>query len=638
MNHLFERRYGTVYLFFVLFACVSAITRLALTVKALPFLEPGLWIMLKTFSVGFFYDLVTASYISIPFILYLLLLPDRIFKSWFHKPVVYLAYFATIYALLYGFVAEWLFWDEFSSRFNFIAVDYLIYTREVIGNIRESYPLNEILGALFVSSIIVFMLIRKKIDLSLKASSRFSHRLRHAIPLLFAPVLAFMLVDTSLAHISSNRYENELAGNGIYNFWAAFNSNEIDYDALYLSEDQSKALSRLHNLVATPNAVFDKNNSSNIKRHISTKGSEKKLNVVMIVVESLSADFMGTFGNQLNITPRLDALARDSMVFTNLFATGTRTVRGMEAITLSIPPTPGRSIVKRPHNEGLFSSGHVFHNKGYATRFIYGGYGYFDNMNHFFSSNDFNIVDRTDVDDSKIHYSNIWGIADEDLFAKVLEENDKLHNTGKPFYEFIMTTSNHRPYTYPEGRIDIPSHTSREGAVKYTDYAIGKFIDDARKQPWFDDTVFVIIADHTASSAGSVDLDVEKYRIPMLIYSPKYIKHQVVNTMASQIDVTPTVLALLNFDYDSLFFGRDILTTPEPEARALIGNYQKLGYLKGDKLTVLGTKKTVEQFDVDFTNHTIKPTKISNQYLQDALAYYEGASLIYKKKLDRVIK
>ena len=165
---------------------------------------------------------------------------------------------------------------------------------------------------------------------------------------------------------------------------------------------------------------------------------------------------------------------------------------------------------------------------GYSALFIYGGYGLFDNMNDYFRANYYGIVDRSDFDDSTIVSANIWGVADESLFANSIAVFDKASASGKPFFAHIMTTSNHQPFTYPDGRIDIKSPGERDGGVKYTDYAIGKFIEDSRKKPWFDDTLFVITADHCAAVAGQTRLPVADYRIPLILYAPALVKPQVI--------------------------------------------------------------------------------------------------------------
>jgi len=634
VSSILKKRFGAIYLLALLFIAISALTRAVLLVKTSASLDLTFVGFFAIFAVGLLYDLITLSYFWIPLITYLLVLPDRVYNSRFHKPVMYAVYFAAIYGLLFDGAAEWLFWDEFGTRFNFIAVDYLVYTHEVIGNIKESYPLKPLLAVLFLCSLLLLLMIRKSIELTLSADSTLRTRLTPATSLLAVPLLAFMCVDGSFANVSQNRYQNELAGNGIYNFFAAFRNNQLNYTSFYHTEADEEALKQLRVLLDEPDTHFVNNRSDDLTREIHHSSAEKRMNVALITVESLSAEFLGAFGNTRGLTPNLDRLAEQSLLFTNFYATGTRTVRGLEAISLSLPPTPGRSIVKRPHNEGLFSVGYVFRKKGYDTGFIYGGYGYFDNMNYFFAHNGFDVIDRTLMGQDEIHFSNIWGVADEDLFERAIKEMDKSHNKGRPFFHLIMTTSNHRPFTYPEGRIDIPSHTGREGGVKYTDYAIGRFIEQARHKPWFENTLFVVVADHCASSAGKTELPVDRYRIPLMIYAPGHIKAQRIDTLASQIDVAPTILGLLNFSYRTKFFGHDITRAPKERGRALIGNYQKLGYLTDDHLVVLAPRKALSTYTVNLTRGAVeKSEQPAAGLIHDATAYYQGADYLFEHRL-----
>ena len=168
--------------------------------------------------------------------------------------------------------------------------------------------------------------------------------------------------------------------------------------------------------------------------------------------------------------------------------------------------------------------------------------------------------------------------------------------SGKPFFHHWMTVSNHRPFTYPEGRIDIPGTAkSREGGVKYTDYSIRKFFEMAKKQNWYKNTVFVIIADHCASSAGKTELPMDKYRIPGMIFSEGFIQPQQFNPTMSQIDVMPTLFGLLNFKYQSKFLGQDVLTN-KFQPKAYVATYQDLGLIKDNYLTLISPTKKVKQY------------------------------------------
>ena len=321
------------------------------------------------------------------------------------------------------------------------------------------------------------------------------------------------------------------------------------------------------------------------------------------------------------------------ILFTQLYASGTRTVRGLESLSLAIPPTPGQSIVKRPDNEGLFSLGSVFESKGYRIQFIYGGYSYFDNMGYFFANNGYQAIDRDAINPKDIHYENIWGVADEDLFTLSLKELDKNYQDKKPFFSHIMTVSNHRPYTYPEGRIDIPSHSGREGAVKYTDYAIGRFIKEAQQKPWFKQTIFVIVADHCASSAGKVELPVDKYHIPMIIYAPGMVKPQRFEKLTAQIDIAPTILGMLNFKYRSKFFGYDIFRLEEGRERVFISTYQSLGFIKNKQLYILQPNKKLSAYMSNFETGDTKAIAINPELRKEAISYYQQASYLYQNHL-----
>jgi phosphoglycerol transferase MdoB-like AlkP superfamily enzyme len=616
----------------------SAITRTILLVKSLPELDLGVLLLVKIYAVGFFFDCVTFSYTAIPFVLVVILLPDRAFNSLFFRVCAHSVGFVLTYLMLFNVVAEYTFFDEFATRFNFIAVDYLIYTNEVISNIRESYPVNAILVGLLLLNIAAFLPVRKHLARSFSHTSKIGGRMKIGTPLLLLPLLSFAVVNLSWTQISPNNYAVELAGNGLYCLFSAFRNNELDFNKFYVNKDSKAVLGRLKELVQEKNSRFVNPSELSVSRVIRPDRAEKSLNIVLVIEESLSADFLTAFGNDKSITPNLDKLAGESLFFTHLYATGTRTVRGLEALTLSLPPLPGTSIVKRPKNENFVSWGSVMKEKGYDNKFIYAGHGYFDNMNYFYAHNGFTTIDRTNFANNEITFTNAWGVCDEDLFLKVITEADQSYGNKKPFFSVVMTTSNHRPFTYPDGKIDIPSHTGRSGGVKYSDYAIGRFLAESKKKPWFADTIFIIVADHCAGSAAKLALPIKNYEVPLFIYAPAHIKPQVVDRMMSQIDVAPTVLGLLNVSYTSAFIGKDILTADPWTERAFISTYQKLGYIQGDKLLVLGPKKEADYFSFERKDGTTTIVKPQEDLLLDGLAYIQGTNYIYKNRLNRLGK
>ena len=632
MKELFAKyggRFSAVWGLVIFWLAVDFFVRLGLALYSASQVSFSLWTLVKMFVVGFFFDLSVALHGMIPLVLYLAIVPrkwfDRSWNRWLVRGFVWLG--ASL--ILFGAVSEYFFWEEFQSRFNFIAVDYLVYTTEVLKNIRESYPVFPLIGVIGLLAAVVTWLIDRYL-LVWKTEVNWKKRVGAVLLFILFPVISFFGMSGNYKNISDNMYNDELAGNGLYELFSAFRNNELDYHRFYRTLPDAEAEAILRAQLEKSGGTMISNQSWNLTRQFEGQGTLKQPNIVFITVESLSSDYLGIYGNKENLTPRLDALSKESLWFSKVYATGTRTVRGLEAITLAIPPTPGQSIVRRLDNQDLFTIGSVLNSQGYVSHFLYGGYGYFDNMNEFFSVNGYSITDRSDIPKDKIVMENAWGVSDEDIFSQALEKMDQDYSQGKKSFQMIMTTSNHRPFTYPEGRIDIPSPGDRAGAVKYTDWAIGNFIDQAKTKPWFKDTIFVIVADHQADSAGKTEVPIQRYHIPVLVYGPEWIKAGKVDRLMSQIDVAPTVLGLLNFSYKSRFLGYDLNQIPEGEERIFISTYQSIAYAKGDTLVVLNPKQRVTCYRIDYETGEYQLLAEDPVLVREAIAWYQGASKLYK--------
>jgi phosphoglycerol transferase MdoB-like AlkP superfamily enzyme len=546
--------------------------------------------------------------------------------------------FLFVVLILQNAISEYFFWNEFGVKYNFIAVNYLVYTNEVIGNIMESYPVVPLFTGLFIIAGVVTYFIVGKSKYYVDSIPTFIQKVQIS-------GLYFVLFGFSLFAIpalatnenSQNIFSNELQANGIYKFYLAFMNSELDYFKFYKTLPEKEAYALLGDQIQS-------SSTESTLREIKSAAAENHKNVVLITIESYSADFMKIYGNDKNLTPFLDSLASESLLFTNFYASGNRTVRGLEAVTLCLPPTAGESVVKRKDNKDKFSTGNIFKQKGYNVKYLYGGDAFFDNMEDFFSGNGYDIVDKKTFTPAEITFDNIWGVCDEDMYNKAIEVMNEEAKENKPFFNHIMTVSNHRPFTYPNNKIDIPGDAkSRDGGVKYTDYAMKKFFEMAKKQPWFANTVFVVLADHCASSAGKTELPVDKYRIPAMIYSPGFIQPQRYTNLVSQIDIMPTVFGLLNFNYQSKFFGQDVLKA-EYKPRALIATYQDLGMITDNILTIISPKQQVKQFQLtllpkegiedDFQlYYDQKPlAKKRDDLINETISFYQTASDMLKKK------
>lgn len=640
----FKSRYAILYGFALFFIAASLLVRVVFLYLSISELDLTLINTAEILVKGFVFDFGVVLYFGLFYCIYLLVLPQKLNRSVFNKAVSYVLIFLMILVAIFSFFAEFTFWNEFESRFNFIAVDYLVYTYEVVNNINESYPLPYLIFGVVAHTVAVMLLLIKSncFKNSFQSNTRFGVRMLYTGGIGLMVIFYAVLVDNSWAEKGGNRYRNELAKAGVYSFFSAFKNNELNYEHFYALLTNKDAFKIIRELLQSPGERYFEGRQSIRKAVTAPSTEQKRPNVIMVVLESFSADFMEKFGNGQKITPVLDSLAGRSLFFTNMYATGTRTVRGMEALSLAVPPTPGNSIVRRKNNKDLSTIGDIFRTKGYKTTFFYGGDGYFDNMNQYFGSNGFDIVDRgrkmtigddyktkrKTISDSEVTFENAWGICDQDLYSAVIKDADAKFASNQPFYNFVMTTSNHRPFTYPGGRIDIPSGSGRDGAVKYTDFAIGELIKQARTKPWFSNTVFIFISDHCASSAGKNEIDVAKYHIPAMIYNLPEAVPSRIEKVCSQIDLYPTLFSLLNWSYTNNNYGKNVLASSYVP-RALVATYQKLGYMKNDSLVILSPQRKIETLLYDKSTNGQQQQKMSQNIVNEAIAYYQTAYYLY---------
>ncbi len=619
---------------FSLFFSLSLISRIILLLSAHHELT---WnsSLLGVFACGFGFDIAAGIFAALPWLLLGVLTPTRVIKG----PIgmILMVAMMTLYASLMIFIttSEWFFWDEFGARFNFIAVDYLIWTQEVLGNLFESYPMVPILSGIVLLGVLVTWVLKRKgvFTWATAGTNSWVDRCAGLLIGLGFSCLTVLFSNQSSIPAFANQYHGELAKNGCWSFMAAFKQMELEYTKWYAKLPNEQALTEAKRLLVTPNEKATTPTLDDLQRSIRHEEPEHHWNVILICMESLSGDYMSYVGDNQNITPNLDRIAKDSIFFENLYATGTRTVRGMEALTLNLPPTPGQSIIYRPEGTNLVTTFSPFLKRNYDCAFFYGGDGRFDYMNRFFRTAGCRVMDVGAWEKSDITFKTSWGACDEDLFNKTISEADKSFAAAKPFNYFCMTTSNHRPYDFPAGRIDMPSHSGRRAAVKYSDWAVGNFLENAAKRPWFKDTLVIFCADHCASSAGKSDLDVTKFHIPAMIYNPTLLTKKKVGALCSQIDVMPTVFGLLRWNYETLGFGHDQLASDAASLpqRAFISNYQKIAMLRDSQLAILKPKSKVSLYDCDLKSGALIPvnTGDASSLAFDTSALYQTASWLF---------
>jgi phosphoglycerol transferase MdoB-like AlkP superfamily enzyme len=428
-------------------------------------------------------------------------------------------------------------------------------------------------------------------------------------------------LDLSHAAFSANRLANELVPSSTYTLaYAAYAlRTEADLGRIYGHMPWPEVLARVREYMRVPEGDFTHRALLTLHRTRVAPRAGPPLNLVVLVEESLGAGFVGHLGG-LPLTPNLDRLAAQGWSFTRLYATGTRTARGLEAIESGFPPTPAPAVLKLPRaQEGFFTLAELLRRRGYATEFIYGGVANFDNMRGFAIGNGFDrVIEQEHFEDPAFLGS--WGVSDEDLVAKAHEVF--MAHGESPFFAVLLSGSNHDPFEYPPGRIEPyeqPDFT-RHNAMKYADFAIGRLFELARTAPYFERTVFVVVADHDARVYGADFVPVAHFRVPAVIVGPG-VPVRRDDRLASQLDLGPTLLHLLGIADPHPMIGRDLLALPARDrGLALMQFDDQHGFRYGDRLVVHQPKQPARHFTIG-PDDGLTPAPVDAELERDALAH-----------------
>lgn len=525
---------------------------------------------------------------------------------------------------------EYFFFDEFKSRFNTVALDYLMYPTEVFVNIYDSYPVVWVFLIAVIGGGLMFFAAGRFAEYAWNPVTKKERALTFLGGLVITGGLV-MSAHFNEAKFSTERTLNELANNGTVSFVTAAWSCDLDYSAFYKTMDKTAAFARTREMLQEPGSKFVSDPLS-LRKSVAGDSARPKLNVVIFLEESLGSEFWGSLGRKNTLTPNLDKLTTEGLLFDNIYANGNRTVRGMEGVLSSFPPLPGDSIVKRDHSENVETIARVLKRDGYDTMFLYGGRGLFDGMRSFTMHNGYDrFIEQKDFPHPS--FTTIWGVCNEDLYDRTLEELRTSSKSGKPYFATILSVSNHKPYLYPAGRIpEDPTKQKREYAVKYTDWALGQFFEKAKKESFWTNTIFVVVADHGARVYGKQTIPIHSYEIPLLFLGPAAVKDASRNaTLGSQIDVAPTILGMIGRPYESTFYGRDLL---KPHKNFVVLNHNRdIGLYRHRHLVVLNLNKGVEFFHGDPKGEDMQYTRVGDtedaELEKDATALFQTADDLY---------
>lgn len=526
---------------------------------------------------------------------------------------------------------------EYDLRPNRLFIDYLIYPKEVFSMLLSGYKIEILITV--VGLFIAARLLNKVFDIAWSTETK-GTLLQQTSILLFVICILVLGARGTLEHrpinpafvaFSTDHLLNDLSLNSAYSVAFAWKQakNEMSSAEFYGDLGQEELLTQIRSTLQNPHAEFSDPLSPTKAMHTSSFPNRKK-NLVILLQESLGARYVGKLGG-LPLTPNLDKIMDEGWNFTHLYATGTRSIRGIEAVVTGFTPTPARSVVKLGKSQqNFFTLANFLGDQGYHTQFIYGGEAHFDNMKTFFLGNGFqDIVQGSDFE--KIDFNGSWGASDEDLYDQADKEFTELHKQAKPFFSLVFTSSNHSPYDYPDGKI-IPYDSqkqTRNNAAKYSDYALGKFVEKAKQSEYWNDTIFVVVADHDSRVSGASLVPVKHFHIPAVIFGND-VAHREDTRLASQIDLAPTLLSLIGASGEHPMLGNDF-TKPldESQLRAMLQYDKNFAYIKNGKAVILQPAKEPQTFLLE--DKKLIATTFDESLTKEAHAYANFGSMAYQK-------
>lgn len=591
------------------------------------------------FPIGLRMDIIILSYIALLPAVLICLLPDK--KLQFIRKFLSFYFILFLFLLLFMELATKDFINEYDTRPNKLFVDYLIYPKEVVGTLLKSY-LGSIITTFIVLAIALFYSIKKGAKLFYPKYSPYKTKL-----LLF-PLVAFLLffgarssltskrpINASNAIFSTDQLSNTLGLNSLYTVGFAIYSikNEGNSEKMYGKMDSKEAISRVKKYMNVANSDFIDPEIPLSHLQKTNNLHTRPYNLVVFLQESLGAEYVGSLGG-LPLTPEFDKLTKEGLLFTNLYCTGTRSVRGIEAVITGFLPSPSESVVKLSNSQtGFYTLAAALKEKGYETSFIYGGMANFDNMASFFNGNGFDaIVDEPDFSNDKTVFKGTWGYSDEDLVVKA--NNYFKSKGGKPFFSLMFSTTNHEPFEFPDGRIKLYDKKKQtvNNAMKYADFSIGKFFELAKKEAYFKNTIFIVIADHNTRTYGKNLVPINKFHIPALIIGPGVSKGLKYDKLSSQIDIPPTLLNMIGMNVTTPMPGRDLLKLSQNSTgRASMQFHDTNAFRVGNQVVILQPYKKPLQFELK-NDTTFISVKVNPELAKDALAHVITASYLYKER------
>lgn len=599
---LFLKIYLLVLTIFSIFRVILFLTELDL----IDFEEVQILTIVQSFIMGIRFDIVISGYILFLPAFVLLILEIVRVKSKTIEHVIFYWVFILFTIAFFIAAADIPYFNQFYDRFSIGAFEWIENFDFVVSMIIQE-PRYFLIVIPFFILVILFYFLLRKIFAQKKESAKINIAINTVISLLFLTVMFVGIrgrvqekspIQIGTAYFSNNSFLNKLGLNPVFTLMRSYlDSFNKDNKELHLMDDQ-EAIEKVQHYLKIKNPEY----SSPIARKIQIDTIQNsKPNVVIIIMEGMSAAKMSRYGNNKNLTPFLDSLSYNSIYFENIYTAGKHTFNGVFSTLFSFPALYRQHTMKNIHKYDGISSTLI--NNGYSTTYFTTHDSQFDNVEGFLRANDFqNIISQADYPLSEAKTT--LGVPDDYMFRYSIPEISKLANKNKPFFVTFMTASDHGPFYIPQ-YFHPKNSDIKDQIVEYADWSLHRFIQLASKEEWFDNTIFIFIADHGAPINAIYDIPLNYFHSPLIFYAPKIFKsNKQYSNIGSQIDIYPTLMGLLKQTYVNNTLGIDLIN--EKRKYAIINDDDKIGIIDSMYFCIMKSDNNLQLYkyrNKDKTNY-----------------------------------
>ena len=533
----------------------------------------------QSFVMGIRFDIVISGYILLlPTFICLVLDLFRLEFKLIKRIFFYWSFFFFTIAFAIA-AADIPYFNHFYDRFSIGAFQWIENLDFVVSMIVQE-PKYFLIVIPFVIFVVVFYKQLSKIFSAYTRTPKSNIFLNSLITLLFLAIMVLGIrgrlekkspIRIGTAYFSDNSFLNKLGLNPVFTLMRSYiDHNDSDNKAVILM-DEGLAVEKVQDYLNIKKPKYNSPIARDVRPETIT---ESRPNIVVVIMESMCAAKMSRHGSSQELTPFLDSLSQNSLYFENVYTAGKHTFNGVFSTLFSFPALYRQHPMKIMRKYDGMASKLV--KKGYSTTYFTTHDSQFDNVEGFLKANDVqNVVSESDYPQSEVKTT--LGVPDDYMFRYSIPYISELSKTGDPFFVSFMTASDHGPYYIPE-YFAPKSDNIKSQIVEYADWSLQQFMNSASEQHWFDNTIFVFVADHGAPLDAHYDIALNYFHTPLIIHAPSILSsNKTYDKIGSQIDIFPTIMGLINQEYTNNTMGIDLIN--QNRKYAIINDDDKIGII-----------------------------------------------------------